>query len=383
MKKQVRIQLWRAVIVLAFVGLILPLRDFCQSAAVQVPLDAAELMRLAHDRNGLTGADIRPWHIRGTYHSYKEGKLQFEGKYEEWWFSPTKYKLAFSNPGFTQTDYANGTTLLRDGTQDWLDGPELLLRASLVDPLPDAGLLANFKLKRGSRSVGEATLDCVTLTYKIHTGPEARNFPSACFESTMPLLRVFEQGFGLEIRYDHIVLVQGRYIAHQIQVFDRGNLMADLNTESIEELHSLPEATVTPPATAVPVDMSRIAMKQAANQLWPMALIVAGPELAPVETEAPGTPPAQATTPASQDSMPEARAALNPPKFAQGTVVVKVRIRPDGHVEKADAVSGIVRLQQSALVAARQWVFRPFTVMGETRTVETELDFGIGWFAVR
>jgi hypothetical protein len=94
-------RLLRIAIVLPFLGLLSPLGDFCQSAPEAMPQDSAALMRLAHDKNGLTGSDIRPWHMRGTYHSYKEGKVEYQGQYEEWWFSPTQYKLTFSNPNFT------------------------------------------------------------------------------------------------------------------------------------------------------------------------------------------------------------------------------------------------------------------------------------------
>jgi len=49
-------------------------------------------------------------------------------------------------------------------------------------------------------------------------------------------------------------------------------------------------------------------------------------------------------------------------------------------VESAEIVSGIVHLQQPALDAARQWLFRPFAVMGEARPVETEFALGVNWF---
>jgi hypothetical protein len=182
---------------------------------------------------------------------------------------------------------------LRDGKQEWLTGPESLLRASVIDPLPDAGLLANFKLKRGSRAVGKAKLDCVTLTYKTRIGLDLGRFPSACFEPTMPVLRMFDEGFGPAIMYDHIVFVQGHYVAHQIQILIGENLIADLNTGSIEELHSLPETIITPPASAVPVDLSHIAINHVGPPLWPMPLIRAYPGLELLEnggTQANTTP---------------------------------------------------------------------------------------------
>jgi TonB family protein len=374
-----RMQLCRAALLLATLILAPAMNGLSQATASPLPQDPTALMTLAHDKNGLTGPDIKPWHMRGTYHSYKEGTLDYEGAYEEWWFSPTQYKLSFTTPNFTQTDYATGTALLRDGAQEWLSGPELLLGASLVDPLPDAGLLSNFKLRRESRSIGQAKLECVTHTYKTRTGPPAHNFPFACFELTMPVLRIFGQGFGPKIQYDHIVLIQGHYIAHQIQVFVGDNLVADLNIDLIQGINQLPETVLTPPASALPVNLSRIVFKQAGKHFWPMPLIIASPDLVLDSRMSPGeaaAPPAPGTIAFNQDLPPEARAELNAPKLAHGTVVVKLTIRPDGHVERADVVSGIVGLQQGALDAARQWVFRPVEVLGAARPVEAELVLG-------
>src|SRR5262245_25641727 len=58
----------------------------------------AELLESARLKNGLTGADVRPWHIHGNYKIYNEtGQAEVEGTYEEWWLSPTRYKLSFAN----------------------------------------------------------------------------------------------------------------------------------------------------------------------------------------------------------------------------------------------------------------------------------------------
>jgi outer membrane biosynthesis protein TonB len=105
-----------------------------------------------------------------------------------------------------------------------------------------------------------------------------------------------------------------------------------------------------------------------------MPLIMAYPGLEVVE---PGGARTNTTPVIDQDLTPEARAAINLPKFAQGTIVVKVRIRPDGHVEDAVFVSGAIPMQKPSIEAARQWVFRPFIVTGEARPVETELSFTV------
>jgi hypothetical protein len=85
-----------------------------QNAPGALPQDPMALMTLAHDKNGLVGSEIKPWHIRGTYRSFDtKGKPEYEGTYEEWWVNATNYKLSFTNPKSTQKDFATGAVLLR------------------------------------------------------------------------------------------------------------------------------------------------------------------------------------------------------------------------------------------------------------------------------
>ena len=99
----------RASLVLLAIGS--SINVLAQTPSSGLPQDPMALMSLAHDRNGLSGSDIKPWHIRGTYHSFDmKGSLEYEGTYEEWWVSATRYKLSFRSPRSTQTDYATGTS---------------------------------------------------------------------------------------------------------------------------------------------------------------------------------------------------------------------------------------------------------------------------------
>jgi TonB family protein len=339
----------RLTVILAFLTVGFSFRAFSQSAVSALPQDPTVLMKLAHDKNGLTGADIKPWHMRGAYHSYKDGKLDDEGTYEEWWFSPTQYRLTFTNPKTTQTDYATGTALMREGSQEWLNGPELLLRASLVEPLPETMQLPEFKLQADSHKVGKAKIECVSFTYQTRAGLAIQSnfFPAACFELTQPVLRIFTMGAGNQTIYDSIVAFQGRYLARQIRVFVGEKLAADLNIDLIEELKESPESVITPPASAVPVDLALIKTRESTVKRWPTALIKAAP-----------------VYPSDAKMM-----------HAQGTVDVKVIIGPDGHIQNPQIVDGPKPLRGAALDAARQWVYRYFNVMGQPRPVETVIHF--------
>jgi TonB family protein len=317
----------------------------CQNAASPLPQDPLALMTLAHEKNGLIGADVKPWHMHGTYHSYKDGKLDYEGTYEEWWISPTKYKISFINPKQVQTDYATGDALLRDGTQEWLSGPELLLRGSFAEPLPDPAQLKDFTLVRSEQKVGKGKIECVSFTYPVRNNLQVRGdyFPAACFEPSMPVLRVLGNG-RKHIVFDNLAEFQGHYIAKKIVATLNGKPEADLELDVVESLKQTSEAVLSPPPSAKPVDLSTIVINESGTQ-WPAALKKAVPEY------------------------PQQAKSLR----IQGTVTIKAMIGADGHVENPTVVGGPTELRSASLDAVRQWIYRPFEVMGQPRPVAIEI----------
>jgi hypothetical protein len=327
----------------AVFAILFSVHSYSQNAASALPTDPIALMTLSHQRNGLTGSDVKPWHMHGTYHSYKDGKPEYEGTYEEWWISPTQYKVSFSNPKETQTDFATGTALLRDGAQEWLNGPELLLRSSVVEPLPAPAQFSEFTLQRSEQAVGKNKIECVSLTYPVHGSVKATGdvYPTACFESSMPVLRVFEIN-GSRIIYDQLAAFQGHYIARQIRIVSNGKLEADLNLDVVEALK--PDLVLSAPATATPVDLTRIKLKEGRSQ-WPAALKTAT-AVYPV---------------------------LAKNNQVSGIVTIRATIKADGHVENLQPISGSEMLWNACTEAIEQRVYRPFVVMGQPRPVEIEI----------
>lgn len=304
-------------------------------------------MTLAHDKNGLIGPEIKPWHIRATYHSYdKKGRPEYEGTYEEWWASPTIYKLSFTSPKSTRTDYANGTTLFRDGSPEWQSGPELSLRASLVDPLLDASMLGQFKLESRNVDVGKVRLPCVALTYPLRSNIQVPGdfYPAACFEATMPVLRLYSDG-PFRTLYDRDVLFQGHYVPRQIQVFMSGRLVADMNVDLIETLKDSPDSITAAPSSALPVDLTKITFKEGMGSRWPILFKKAFP-VYPDDAKS---------------------------RRIQGSVNLRATIGPDGSVQDLQTIDGPGMLRQAAIDAVRQWLYKPFDVMGEPRPVQIEV----------
>jgi TonB family protein len=302
-------------------------------------------MSISHEKNGLTGNDIQPWHVHGTYRSYKDGNLEYEGTYEEWWISPSQYKVSFTSPKFTQTDYAIGTALLRDGAQDWPNGAELLLRESLTDPLPDPAELKGFELRRSEQRVGKGKSDCLSLAYPLRPNlqVEGTAYPTACFEASMPVLRVFEHGSSRTV-YDQLVRFQGRFVAKKVFIAAADKPLAELDLDVVEALNQTRDTILAPPASAAPVDLSRIQLKEGRTQ-WPALL--------------------KKTAPIYPDAAKHSR--------IQGEVTIRATIGVDGHVENPQAIDGPGALRGASIDAVKQWVYRPVQVMGQPRPAEIEI----------
>jgi TonB family protein len=330
---------------IALCAMLSSLTAFCDDTPGALPQDSTALMTLAHEKNGLTGTDIKPWHMHGTYHSYKDGKADYEGTYEEWWFRPTQYKITFTNPKGTQTDYATGTALLRDGSQDWLTGPEMRLRGAIIDPLPDPSQINGFTLQRTEPKVGKSKIECVSLTYPVRPNLQVNGdfYPAACFDPTMPVLRIFSM-HGSRTIYEQLVGFQNHYVAKQVQIYLNGKLHADLTLDLIESLKQSPESILSAPSKAMPVELERIDLKESKNQ-WPPLLKKAVPVY------------------------PEKAKSMR----IQGTVTIHGIVGADGHLEDLQLISGPDELRSAALDAVRQWVYLPMEVMGKPRQVAIEI----------
>jgi TonB family protein len=312
-----------------------------------LPIDPAALIELAHQRNGLIGDDVKPWHVHGFYRTYDEkGKLENDGAYEEWWLSPTKFKRSFASPRFTQTDYSNGSALLREGAQDWPDGFELALRERLIDPVPSVSLLKDIELKSDSEAADKSKVRCVSLVYPLRPNLRVAGdyFRAFCFEPALPVLRMNSGGQSSKTIYNHLVSFQNHYLAKQIQIFSSGKLRAELNLDLVELIKDPLDAMIAPPLTAAPVDLATIHFKASHTQ-FPELLKKAAPEY-----------------PQEAKSM-----------RSQGTVVIEAFVGTDGRIAHMTVVSGPFDLRQAAQDAVRQWVYWPPMIMGQPRSFDIEI----------
>jgi TonB family protein len=298
---------------------------------------------------------VRPWHLHGTYHQYgKKGAVDDVGVFEEWWISPTKYKRMFAGKNFSQIDYANGQGLFRAGAQDWPPGALMLLRETLIDPVPDPAQLEDFQLAKESVPAGQTNLECVVMTFPVRANLKVTGdfFPTACFDPKLPVLRIYSGGGGYRAVFDHISAFQGHYLAKEIRVYSSGEEFAELTIDTVEGLQDATDGIVSPPAEAKPVDLSLIELKEDSTRHYPGLLKKAVPEY------------------------PEMAKSTR----TQGTVVLQATVAANGRLSYLKVISGPSLLQQAAIDSVRQWLYRPFEVMGEARPVRTEIKviFSLG-----
>ena len=319
-----------------------------ETSPAGLPKDPVALLSLGLEENGLHSSTVRPWHIRGHYTLYDEkGKPEDQGVYEEWWVSPTRYKRSFNSPKFTQTDYANGTGLFREGAKEWFI-PGVVLRRSLIEPVPTLNSV-DFTAKEHTESAGKIKLTCVSLTYRIPSSTTVMNdyFPTYCFNAAEPALRLSSTGSPFETLYNQITLFQGHYLAHELHISMAGKPSMDLSLDVVEEMAQIADSFPEVPSSALTVDLHAIVFSSESGRHGSaVPLLKKAAPVYPISAKEQGI---------------------------QGTVVINVTIETNGHVGEMKVVSGPVELRDAALDAVRQWIYRPFSVLGVPYAVETEI----------
>jgi protein TonB len=122
----------------------------------------------------------------------------------------------------------------------------------------------------------------------------------------------------------------------------KANLTAHIDT--IESLGSVDEGIFLPPADAAPPKPRRITIAGGVMK----GMLIKG--------DIPDYPP------------------LAKARGISGTVVLQAIIDKNGHIRDLHVISGPDQLQQAALDAVKQWVYRPYLLDGEPVEVRTQVD---------
>jgi len=310
------------------------------SPAADLPRDPKALMLLAAKTNGLTGDDVKPWHLKATYKLLDEkGNVSDQGTYEEIWASPTKFKRTFTGTAFTQTDYGTNKGVLRSGSRN--DLPALLIEArrEFTDALPGQQWIdrATFSLQRIES--GGTKLSCLRFTTPL---PDP-GF-TYCLEADKPVLRATAYaGESLQVLHNRILEFQGHFVPGDLSFVRAGKPVLSAHLGSIEALSPVSELDFAPSPDAV-------LLPRRINISAGVAVGLLQSNMAPIYP-------------------PEAKAA-----GISGTVVLKALIGVNGRISDLQVISGPPALQQAGMDAVRAWKYRPYILNGEPVEVGTQIN---------
>jgi TonB family protein len=318
-----------------------------EAPASAVPSDPKVLMLVAARINDLTGDAVKPWHLKATWQMLDEkGGITEQGIYEEFWVSPTKYKSTYTGMAFTKTEFGTEKGPLFTGPEDTPPYNVAGIHYQFVSPMMSSQAIeqASFDLQR--RKLGDINLACLCMK-------DVKGYTYGttwCLDADKPVVRVVVPKQGARIAHTRILSFQGRYIAGDLQFVKDGNLVLTAHLDSIEALATIDEALFKPPPDAAPLKLRLVPV----SDLTPVsATVMAGMIVYKVPPEYPPT--------AKQGRI-------------TGTVVLQATIGKDGKMKDLHVISGPILLQQAALDAVRQWVYRPYLLMGEPVEVLTTVN---------
>lgn len=310
---------------------------------IATPSDPAQHLDVGRKVNGLVVPGAKPWHLKATYQLYDEkGKPAETGTYEEWWFGPRQYRVAYHSPSFNQEEYGTEKGVFRTGDQGWVPWPASEIRDEIESPIEPDDYLPNPIPQNMDRKLGSKVLPCIGFAGKHQKHPEDGS-KSYCFNVTQPALRYANSNdFTYQTSYNRLVVFDNHFTARIITTQFIGIDALSVQVEDLESLQPQQDSLATPPADALPGPrrVLRLPVSDALKLL-------------------------QKTAP---DYPPGARS-----NGISGTVIVVAHTDTSGHVVTAQAVAGQSMLRTAGVNAVRNWRYTPPRINGNPVEVEIQV----------
>ncbi len=200
------------------------------------------------DLNGLTSADLKPWHIVLTYQRFDEdGDQVDQGTYEEFWAAPRTYRRIYKGDNFNQTDYVTNHGSFWRGDQRPPSRYESQVVSEVIDPFNYATTLQNVRANSLDRVFSGYAFSCIAIE---KFGQEVGEPAQYCFEPGGFILR-YAVSSG-QTTYNRIVSFEGRSIARDVDVTNRGKPYLRIRVQAIELISQVNDADFVPPSDAKP-----------------------------------------------------------------------------------------------------------------------------------
>jgi TonB family protein len=255
------------------------------------------------------------------------------------------HKTVLTSPSYTSTEIQTKDGFYRSKGGSAVPNLLELIVQQVVHPMPTEQDIADSKPDLRKEQMAKLPMDCIMLSQPIKNVayPPLGLFPTYCFDRDKDSLRL-SYDFGSQL-----------IVRNKLGVFQQKNVAIDLTTlqNSITEISAHVDAlqTFIPGETELGPSGDLEEVKQ--NQVTLASGVMAGLKVAGVNPHYPETSRAN---------------------HVSGSVVLRARIGRDGHIHSLKVVSTPdADLALSALVAVRQWTYKPYLLNGEPVEVDTQI----------
>ncbi len=309
----------------------------------KINLLAHKLLAAGLKSNALAGDDLNPWHMKLDFQLIEPWSPKpVSGSVEEWYIGPYQWRRVYEGG----TPNLNGSEWSVSKFEHYQTKPgrsgfsycALNLRVSrpVVEPMYQAAnIQPDYDLEVKRVNTAGIALNCISVVdpkrYAEDTNPDWL-FATSCFDNENHL-RLTVAG-DTSVQFDDLQPFQGRTVARDVKVIQKGNLIAAMKISLLEPLTSPSADLVTPSKNAI---------------AEPYIVEPGFPAPDPVYEEA-------VHIPLTPDNKP----------FI-GVAVVPVLIRKDGTVKvREDEMGNSYQALRDALVnAISRWKYKPYIVDGE------------------
>ncbi len=286
---------------------------------------------------------MRAWHLKASYEVFgADGQSKDKGTFEEWWIKDKEYKVAYSSPGLSLEAYGNGHGTFVTGAENRLGRPLALIQPMIEEPVPSPIRLEDVGMKNFERDFGHLKLWCTGLGSHGDKGITEKS-TSYCFApKEAALLYSSSPDQVFQTLFQNVSVFHGRCVAHDLRVLILGAPWLTVHIDSMEDMD--------------PSEVQVAAVPAGAREVTPHAMapgeIAGGHLIKRVTPQYPSSAKMQGV---------------------QGMVILDATIGRDGRIQKLEVLGGPQALQQPALDAVRQWVYKPFVVDGQVVEIQTEI----------
>ncbi len=306
-------------------------------------IDLASRLEAAEQASRLHDPTLKPWHLKLAVQLYDtKGNPSEQATIEEWW-SPDNDKRVYTSPSYTATEIRHGKELYRTAGQPKAPYQLQFALQQAVDPFANVADVRESKPEMRTETFGKVKLDCITLSDGSMSlvSPRLDAFPTYCFEPMRNTLRLFEFA-GQIVSYNQF----GTFQARSVGINTRIRILDHVASSSVETLSTW----VVDPSVFVPdsglADLGYAPVSISVSSAKPQCISKRPPEY-PQEAKA---------------------------KFIGGTVLLGGTIGTDGLMHDLEVITTPdSSLAAASIASVSKWVFKPYIVDGEPRTVDTQI----------